>query len=159
MFHYASDVGRLSPASTSQLHITQAEEILNRESGWKALAGTTDFAEIAASDKPSHGLAFDLFVDRVCGFVGSYFVTLYGQVDALVFAGGIGERSDRLRAAVAGQCRCLGFSVDPIANSQHNTAIVADITGEGASHRVLVCQTDEQLEMARSSAENEELWK
>ncbi|KAJ4295749.1 hypothetical protein N0V88_004451 [Collariella sp. IMI 366227] len=36
VFHYASDVGRLSPASTKHLHISRAEEILNKESGWKA---------------------------------------------------------------------------------------------------------------------------
>ncbi|EFX03853.1 acetate kinase [Grosmannia clavigera kw1407] len=158
VFHYASDVGRLAPASTSHLHITQAEEILNKESGWKALTGTTNFAEIAASDEPSHSLAFNLFVDRVCGFVGSYYVTLGGKVDALVFAGGIGERSDRLRAAVVSQCSCLGFSVDPTANVQRVTGSVTDITSKDAAHRVLVCQTDEQLEMARSGAESKALW-
>lgn len=169
VFHYASDVGKLSPASTKDLHISRAEEILNREAGWKALTGTTNFGEIASSDKPSHQLAFDLFVDRVSGFVGSYYVTLKGQVDALVFAGGIGERSDRLRAAVVDQCSCLGFSIDASANGAgHLADTVTDLTGksggEGHSggnagqHRVLVCRTDEQLEMAREGSADESLW-
>ncbi|OAA53755.1 acetate kinase [Niveomyces insectorum RCEF 264] len=159
VFHYASDVGRLSPASTSDLHISQAEEILNKDSGWKALTGTTNFGVIAASDKPSHQLAFDLFVDRVCGFVGSYYVTLRGQVDALVFAGGIGEHSARLRAAVVEQCSCLGFAIDTASNNAQIGQTVVDITGKDAAHHVLVCQTDEQLEMAREVAENKSLWK
>lgn len=164
VFHYASDVGKLSPASTKDLHISRAEEILNKEAGWKALTGTTNFGEIAGSDKPSHQLAFDLFVDRVSGFVGSYYVTLKGQVDALVFAGGIGERSDRLRAAVVEQCSCLGFSIDSTANgSGHLTDVVTDLTGKSGSkgtgqHHVLVCRTDEQLEMAREGSADESLW-
>ncbi|CAK7244632.1 MAG: hypothetical protein STHCBS139747_006176 [Sporothrix thermara] len=164
VFHYASDVGRLAPASTSELHISRAEEILNKESGWKALTGTTNFGAIAAAgpDQPDHQLAFDLFVDRVCGFVGSYYVTLRGQVDALVFAGGIGERSDRLRAAVVEQCACLGFAIDPAANKEaaHAPGTVTDLTAkEGSRHRVLVCRTDEQLEMAREGSADRSLWK
>ncbi|KAH8905591.1 acetate kinase [Coniochaeta sp. PMI_546] len=159
VFHYASDVGRLSPASTKELHISRAEEILNKESGWKSLTGTTNFGTIAASSDPTHKLAFDLFVDRICGFVGTYYVTLRGQVDALVFAGGIGEKSERLRAAVVEQCQCLGFEIDEGRNGKKIEGVVQDVGREGAPHRVLVCQTDEQFEMARAVAEDEKIWR
>ncbi|KAL1874400.1 hypothetical protein VTK73DRAFT_373 [Phialemonium thermophilum] len=176
VFHYASDVGKLSPASTKELHISRAEEILNKESGWKALTGTTNFAAIAAASTESdnggeakkeqwakYKLAFDLFADRVSGFVGHYYVTLRGQVDALVFAGGIGERSARLRTAVIEQAGCLGFGIDPTRNedpasSPGASAVVQDISAFDARHRVLVCNTDEQFEMARACALDEGLW-
>ncbi|CAJ2513443.1 Uu.00g015620.m01.CDS01 [Anthostomella pinea] len=160
VFHYASDVGKLSPASTKDLHISQAEEILNKRSGWAALTGTTNFGTIASSSSadPRHKLAFDLFVDRICGFVGSYYVALQGRVDALVFAGGIGEKSDRLRASVVAQAACLGFAVDEEANARAVEGVVQDVGKEGARHRTLVCQTDEQFEMARGCAEDGELW-
>jgi acetate kinase len=158
VFHYASDVGKLSPSSTKELHISRAEEILNKESGWKSLTGTTNFGDIASSEDPTHKLAFDLVVDRICGFIGSYYVSLRGQVDALVFAGGIGEKSDRLRAAVVDQCGCLGFEIDEEKNGGSLEGTVAEIGMEGARHRVLVCKTDEQFEMARACAEDEELW-
>ncbi len=158
VFHYASDVGKLSPSSTKELHISRAEEILNKESGWRALTGTTNFGVIAASSDPTHALAFDIFVDRVCGFVGSYFVALGGEVDALVFAGGIGERSDRLRRAVVEQCACLGFALDADKNARKIEAVVQDVGAASAAHRVLVCQTDEQFEMARGCAEDPALW-
>ena len=103
-------------------------------------------------------LAFDLFVDRITAFVGSYYVSLKGQVDALVFAGGIGERSDRLRAAVVDQCACLGFALDAAKNGAKVADTVVDLTGEGARHRTLVCLTDEQFEMARGCAEDTALW-
>lgn len=158
VFHYASDVGKLSPSSTKELHISRAEEILNKESGWKALTGTTNFGAIASSEEPAMRLAFDLFVDRICGFIGSYYVTLHGQVDALVFAGGIGEKSGRLREAVVEQISCLGFGIDDKANARELDRTIEDISAEGAKHRVLVCKTDEQFEMARACVEDEKLW-
>jgi len=158
VFHYASDVGKLSPASTRELHISRAEEILNKEAGWKALTGTTNFGVIAASEEPAMRLAFDLFVDRVCGFIGSYYVSLNGRVDALVFAGGIGEKSDRLRRAVVEKIECLGFALDETANSTEFKGVVQDISSAGAKHKVLVCATDEQFEMARVCAEDKEFW-
>lgn len=159
VFHYASDVGKLSPASTKHLHISRAEEILNKQSGWKALTGTTDFGVIASSDEPQHKLAFDIFVDRVCGFVGSYYVALEGQVDALVFAGGIGEKSSRFRDEVVRRTQCLGFSIDEGRNSGRLDQVIEDIGSYDARHRVLVCQTDEQFEMARAATEKSEVWK
>ncbi|KAI1807357.1 acetate kinase [Daldinia bambusicola] len=158
VFHYASDVGKLSPSSTKELHISVAEEILNKQSGWSAMTGTTNFGKIAASDRPECKLAFDLFADRVCGFVGSYYVSLAGKVDALVFAGGIGEKSDKLRAAVVEQVGCLGFGIDPALNAAKISSVVQDVGAKGARHRTLVCRTDEQYEMARGCADNDELW-
>ncbi|KAJ3495371.1 hypothetical protein NLG97_g3443 [Lecanicillium saksenae] len=99
-FHYTNSAGKLASSSTSDLHISRAEEILDSESGWQALAGTTDFGVIATLNEASHRLAFDLFVDRMCAYVGSYHVSLRGDVDALVFASGIGEKSSQLRRAV-----------------------------------------------------------
>ncbi|KAL7784736.1 Acetokinase family domain-containing protein [Trichoderma afarasin] len=160
VFHYASDVGKLSPASTEKLHISTAEEILNKESGWKSLTGTTNFGIIAASDEPQHRLAFDLFVDRICGFVGSYYVSLKGDVDAIVFAGGIGERSARLRSAVVEQAGCLGFAIDEALNDAEGAGdkTVRELSSKDSKHKVLVCQTDEQFEMARACTEMEALW-
>lgn len=167
VFHYASDVGRLSPAATKDLHISVAETILNKQAGWKALTGTTNFGAIAdpSSTDPAHQLAFDLFVDRICGFVGSYYVSLGGAVDALVFAGGIGEKSARLRAAVVDKCACLGFAAldqkrNESSDEEELRKVVREATGggEGGRHRVLVVQTDEQFEMARGAAEDTALW-
>ncbi|KAF4460811.1 acetate kinase [Fusarium albosuccineum] len=158
VFHYASDVGKLSPASTKHLHISRAEEILNKESGWKSMTGTTNFGVVAESDDPAHRLAFEIFVDRVSGFIGSYFVSLEGRIDALVFAGGIGEHSAKLRSAVVSRVACLGFALDDGRNKEPIKDVVQELGSPDASQRVLVCQTDEQLEMARLCAEKEDLW-
>jgi len=118
VFHYTHDAGRPAPRAAKDLHITAAEDILNKRSGWKALTGTTDFGVISAKaadeQDPEHGrcrLALDIFVDRVLGFVGAYYVTLGGQCDALVFAGGIGEKGALLRKRVVDGVKCLGFEL------------------------------------------------
>ncbi|EXJ91976.1 acetate kinase [Capronia epimyces CBS 606.96] len=153
VFHYTSDASALSPNSTKDLHISTAEEILNKQSGWKALTGTTDFSKIADPNAPdTHKLAFNIFVDRILGYVGNYYVKLDGKVDALVFAGGIGEKSAYLREVVTQKVACLGFSLDKDKNN--NAAEGGDVVDIGTSEtvRTLVCETDEDYEMAWNTA-------
>ncbi|KAH9827072.1 acetate kinase [Teratosphaeria destructans] len=141
------------------MHITQAEQILNKESGWRALTGTTDFGTISARAEEGDErcrLAFDILVDRVTEFVASYFVKLGGRVDGLVFAGGIGEKGVQLRRAVVEKVGCLGFELDEGRNAVVEDAVVAEVGAKGSRFRVLVCQTDEQMEMARECAQDAE---
>ncbi|KAK4694269.1 acetate kinase, partial [Lecanoromycetidae sp. Uapishka_2] len=123
IFHFTHDAGKPSRSSTQKMHISQAEEILNKQSGWKALTGTTDFGEISSSQEPKCKLAFDIFVDRILVFVGSYYIKLNGKVDALVFAGGIGEKAALLRTKVVEKCECLGFELD----QQTNNNVIEDV--------------------------------
>ena len=159
IFHFTHDAGQPSPGSSKALHVTRAEEILNKESGWKALTGTTDFGVV--SEKAEQGdekakLAFEVFVDRLVGYIGAYFVKLGGEVDALVFAGGIGEHGVELRRAVVERVGCLGFEVDGERNGGLKGEVVEDVGREDAKKRVLVCKTDEQAEMAEECAQNAE---
>ncbi|KAL3470843.1 Acetokinase family-domain-containing protein [Aspergillus californicus] len=152
VFHYTSEAGKLSPASTKEMHISTAEEILNKKSGWKALTGTTDFSKIGVENPPNaeHKLAFDILVDRIVGYIGNYYVKLDGVVDGIIFAGGIGEKSALLRKAVVEKCRCLGFGLDGGMNERGaGEETVMDISSRDAGvKRVIICQTDEQFEMA-----------
>ncbi|KAI9792152.1 MAG: hypothetical protein M1816_002692 [Peltula sp. TS41687] len=172
VFHFTSDAGKPSPNSTKDMHISTAEEILNKQSGWKALTGTTDFGKIASAAQVDDAddfsaqsrLAFSIFVDRITGFIGSYFVSLEGQVDALVFAGGIGEKSALLRARVVEQIKCLGFEIDAQKNEDvqrrhaDEKQVVVDVGSEKARFATLVCWTDEQFEMARGCVSDQRFW-
>ncbi|KAM5477650.1 putative acetate kinase [Microsporum canis] len=151
VFHYTSEAGKLSSSSTKEMHISKAEEILNKQSGWKALTGTTDFSQIGTDNPPSkmHKLAFDIFVDRIIGFIGNYFIKLNGNLDALVFAGGIGEQSALLRSKVAEKCRCLGVTIDDKANaigvSKEDQTVVDISQNSGQRPVALICRTDEAV--------------
>lgn len=86
--------------------------------------------------------------------MGSYYVKLGGKVDALVFAGGIGEKSAPLRTRVTEAVNCLGFEIDEKKNEDLEDGSVVDISREGSRHSVLVCETDEDFEMAFSTMED-----
>lgn len=164
IFHYTNRAGRMShdKSQAVNVHVTLAEEILNKKSGWKAITGTTDFGEIvkhmkenaekvrcgaASDDEAKWQLAYDLFVDRILEFVGSYYLKLGGEVDAVVFSGGIGERSVELRDTVVGRMKCLGFQLDDAENAGvgEQEGEVVEIGVGRDNHRVLVCRTDEQV--------------
>ncbi|KAK0202601.1 acetate and butyrate kinase [Desarmillaria ectypa] len=167
IFHYTNKAGRIShdPKLATQVHVTQAEYILNSKSGWKSLTGTTDFGLVTRRAKEGSEvdqLAFDLFKDRILNYLGSYHLKLSGCVDAVVFAGGIGEHSVELRAAVADKLKCLGYSgVSGNSGNVDSKAdqVVIDISkGTAETKRILVCRTDEQFEMARQCVHNDKFW-
>lgn len=148
---------------------------MNRKAGWNALAGTTDFGVVTANaelDDPSpevalrnpNRLAYDLVVDRILNYIGSYHLKLDGEVDAIVFAGGIGEKSARLRETLAKKIRCIGFE---FLNEEKNETIgegtdedvysisiqgtersVSDAGRRGRRKEILVCHTDEQVSLS-----------
>jgi len=155
IFHFTHEAGKIRSSQSQALHITEAEDILNQHSGWRALAGTAAFSEIAKSPDYGARLAFDMLVDRTIAYIGSYYTKLRGSVHALVFAGGIGEGSASFRHAVLDGCECLGFEADLEKNQRtlwHDETVV-DIGAQRSGKRVLVCHTDEQLEMAWECAE------
>jgi acetate kinase len=70
-----------------------------------------------------------------------------GGLDALVFTGGIGERSAAVRADAAGGLGFLGVAVDETRNGAAEPD--ADVTADGAPVRTLVVAAREELEIAR----------
>ncbi|KAH9902772.1 acetate and butyrate kinase [Cubamyces lactineus] len=178
IFHYTNRAGRISHdrSVAVNVHVTEAEDILNKRSGWAALTGTTDFGtivhemkavearrergEAVAEEEGKWKVAFDIMLDRILGYLGAYYVKLGGEVDALVFSGGIGERSVELREAVVEHAKCLGFALDPQANGEVDgrDGAVVDIGKLKDMRRVLVCRTDEQLEMAKECAMSPKFW-
>ena len=130
---------------------------MNKESGWKSLAGTTDFAVIAEraghEQYPNETLAFNMLVDCILGYVGSYLLKLGvpHAIDALVFSGGIGEASTKLRKEVIQRCSCVGFALEDAKNDAVNDVegtVVEIEFGEGKEGmKTLVCRTDEQVRL------------
>lgn len=166
VFHTTSSASSLSRASTRDMHITKAEDVLNNHSGWASLAGTTDFSEIVAGWEKGgekETLAFEIVVDRIVGYVGSYWTKLGGECNALVFSGGIGEKSWQLRREVAARCACLGFRIEERRNksAEDREGTVVGIGGERMADeggKVLVCRTDEEGWMAMECAMDERFW-
>jgi acetate kinase len=93
------------------------EDLLNHQSGLFALSsGESDvrtLEERARSNDPRACLALDIFAISVRKVIGAY-MALLGGVDLLVFTGGIGEHSDRIRSAATADLEALGLTADKI---------------------------------------------
>jgi acetate kinase len=84
--------------------IDEVERVLERESGLLGVSGVSgDVREL--QDDPRGAFALELFAYRVAQAVAACAVAL-GGVDVVAFSGGIGEHSERVRAAVVER---LGF--------------------------------------------------
>jgi acetate kinase len=130
----------------------ELEKLLNSGSGLKGLCGVADMREIqsrAASGDAAAVLALEMFCYRVKKYVGAYAAAL-GQVDAVVFTGGIGENSVIVRQKVCAGLENLGIALDEAENA-HTAGTEALISREGSLVAVLVMPTDEESEIARQA--------
>ena len=75
-------------------------DMLNRESGLLGISGESmDMRTLEASNNERAGLAIDIFCYRLAKSIMAMSVAL-GDVDAVIFTGGIGENSKRVRKQV-----------------------------------------------------------
>ena len=81
------------------LSAEDVEVELNQKSGLFGICEKSDVREILNASDEKSKLAIDMMVRRVQKYIGSY-MALLGNVDALVFTGGIGENSQYVRERV-----------------------------------------------------------
>lgn len=101
------------------LTVEQAVNALNKESGLYGVSGESsdmrDILKLVAQKDERAMIAFDLYVKRICDYIGAYYIYLNG-VDALVFTAGIGENSTPVRKAIVDRLGVLGIKLDDEAN-------------------------------------------
>ena len=122
------------------------------ESGLKALAGKSNFAEIEASAKNGDILAIkalEIYTYRIKKYIGSYIASMNG-IDCLVFTGGIGENSAFIRSQI-----CQGLSnFDITLDSRKNentylrTSNTYSIHGAGSNVNIFIVASNEQAVIA-----------
>lgn len=148
------DAGVVLALARDGRSVDELEALLNEHSGLLGVSGVSgDFREVeraAAEGNDRARLAIELFVHRLRKYVGAYTAVL-GGADAIVFTGGIGENSARVRAAVCEGLIYMGVALDPARNEAASVKgrAVADIAAARAPTRVLVVATDEELMIAR----------
>jgi len=133
------------------LTLDEAERVLCKESGLKALSGGyNDFRDIeaqAAQGNARAQLALDVFVHQARHWLGSYYLQLNGA-DALVFTAGIGENRPALRQAVCANLEQLGILLDADKNTS-TKAQEAVISSPASRVKIPVIPTNEELVVAR----------
>lgn len=129
-----------------QLNADSIEELLNHQSGLKALSGgLADMRDLETAadggDRPAQ-LAINVFCLSIRKVIAAY-VAVLGGLDMLVFAGGIGEHSARTRSGACQGLDWLGLSLDP-ARNQSNAATISAAASK-VSVRIIAAQEDVQI--------------
>ncbi|HET6999521.1 MAG TPA: acetate/propionate family kinase [Solirubrobacterales bacterium] len=131
------------------LDAAEMERALDRESGLLALSGRSgDMREVLAGidegDERCH-LAFDVYIHRLAAGIAAMTAAM-GDINALVFTGGVGENSPQVRAAAVEAAAFVGISLNPTLNSEANPDAI--LSPASASAAVVLVAAREDLEIA-----------
>jgi acetate kinase len=135
-------------ARTEKMTTEQFQHLVNYESGLRGVSETSsDMRDLLAreAEDPRAAEAVALFCYQAKKWIGALAAAL-GGLDTLVFAGGIGENAQPVRARICQGLDHLGISLDEKKN-EANTPV---ISAEGSRATVRVIRTNEEVVMARS---------
>lgn len=137
------------------LSVQEVDSILNKQSGLLGISGlTNDMRELIAESDESGDrrarLAIDIFCYRIRKYIGAYMAAMNG-VDAVIFSGGIGENSARIRSAVCSEMGWLGVEIDEPRNAETVDGRESTISTDASRLKIGVIPTNEELMIARDT--------
>ncbi len=137
----------------SGLTLEEAEQLMCKESGLKALSGghndIRDIEAQAAQGNARAKLALEAFVHNARHWIGSFHLQLNG-LDALVFTAGIGENGAGVREAICRNLDQLGVVLDSGLNARA-AGREAVISAAESPVKIIVIPTNEELVVAREA--------
>ena len=129
---------------------------LNKKCGVAGISGvSSDFRDLIAGAKKGNercALALDMFAYQVKKFVGAYAAAM-GGLNCIVFTAGIGENTPTVREDVCKGLEFLGVKFSAKANKAKNDGTIRDISAKSSKVKVLIIPTNEELVIARETAE------
>ena len=130
--------------------VSALETMLNHDAGMVALSGMPNdmkaVREAAAQGDAKAKMAVEIFTRSLKKAVGG-FVALMGGVDAVVFAGGIGEHDARSRMEILGGMESFGISINSALNELGGDA-VRRVSASDSAAMVLVVPAKEDWMIA-----------
>ncbi len=136
-----------------ELGVNEANTLINKHSGILGISGvSSDMREIeqAADDGNDRAkLALAMYEYKIVKYIGSYAAAMDG-VDVIVFAGGIGENSDRVRKAICTKLSYLGLDFD-LEKNKGLRAKEEVISKPKSKVKVFVVPTNEELVIAQET--------
>lgn len=139
-----------------QTHAGMTPDDLARQlehcSGLMGLCGRADMRDVWAAEEAGDGratLALATYLHRLRAGIAAMAAAMEG-IDTLVFTGGVGERTWRVRARAAAGLAFLGVELGRERNRSAQPD--AEITAEGAAVRAYVVEAREDVEIARAVA-------
>ncbi len=133
-------------------NIKEVMDDLNKRSGYLGISGvSSDARDVRAgidAGNPRCILAQKMYINAVVGYIAKYYVFL-GGVDAICFAGGVGENSSNTRKEIIEALSILGIKLDEKANEIRGEEKL--ITASDSSVPCYVIPTDEEVMIARDA--------
>lgn len=139
-------------------NIDEVTNDLNKSSGLLGICGKNDFRDLLAlknTGDEQGELAYKMFLNSIVKYIAEYYVTLEGEVDAIVFTAGILENNVMLREDIINK---LSKSMNVFLNSEENKSIGylgeknnGIITMDNSKTKIYVIPTDEEIMIARDS--------
>lgn len=127
---------------------------LNKKSGVLGISGvSSDFRDLdnaAAEGNERAALAVEVFEYGVRKMIAEYAAAM-GGVDAVVFTAGVGENSADMRLHFVDGLQFMGIEIDPEKNNIRGEERI--VSPDGAKVKVLVIPTNEELMIAKDTAE------
>jgi acetate kinase len=139
------------------MDVQDVERLLNERSGLLGLSELSSHMAVlesaAAQGHAQAAFAIDVFCYRAQKYVGAYLAAL-GGADAVIFGGGIGERSPSVRAKICAGMEWCGLTLDDARNRDAVSVAAGDmvmIGRESSRIAVYVAGVDEEREIARDT--------
>lgn len=134
---------------TKRYNEVELSALIYQKMGLLALSDgeSSEMSALVKSNSKSAKFAVEYFAHQVRGAIGAY-AAKAGDIDALIFTGGIGEHSALVRTMICEKLAFIGFTLNKEANQIHLTKISA-----ASSKPVLIIPADEEAEIARLSTQ------
>ena len=134
------------------LSLAEVKQALSKRGGLAGISGLSgdvrDLEEAAAAGHRRARLALEVFAYEVKKCIGAYAAAM-GGLDALAFAGGIGERGVATRRRICAGLEFLGVALDAANDGARGEEAV--ISAADARVKVLVVPTNEEIIVARET--------
>ena len=142
-------------AAKEGLSAQEVETLLNKQAGLLGISGLThDMRELIDEERESDDrrakLAIEIFCYRARKYIGAYLAAMDGA-DAILFAGGIGENSAKVRAQICEGMGWLGLELDADRNEQMVGGREGLISKDKSRLEAYVIPTNEELLIARDT--------
>jgi acetate kinase len=141
---------------TGGLDLDAMDALLNKKSGLLGLSElSNDCRELEAAAERGHKgaqVALAVFAHRLARHIGGLAMALR-RLDAVLFTGGIGENSMRVRAMTVARLRPLDLTLDEAANAVITGGTGGVISTPGVTPFVAVVPTNEEWMIACDTAE------
>ena len=131
----------------------EIESVLHRDSGLLGISGVSsderEVEEAAAAGNERAKLALEIMAQQVKRYIGAYTFEM-GGLDTIVFTGGIGENSDKMREMICAGLENLGVEMDKNLNIELNRS-EGKISKQGSKVEIWIIPTNEELVIAQDT--------